>query len=278
MFASNEWQQSLASLVNSVGESHFCRLLADACQEITGYESTVISQFTAHSMPAYVYDNLSPELSAFYHRNLSAEYLLDPFYTLFENRAPGGVYRLHEIAPDNFFKSPVYKKYYEPSHLSDETSVFTKLSEDRYLLLDMGNRIKPRVSQFKIRQLKAFFPVIESLCLKHEQIIGERHNESEGNVMMGAPLDRAFQNFGKDHLSNRESEVIQLILKGHSNKSIARLLEISVDTVKVYNKRFHLKLNISSQAELFSLFLESISMLPVNSDEDPLTHYLRITA
>ena len=87
-----------------------------------------------------------------------------------------------------------------------------------------------------------------------------------------------YLNFGKDHLSKRECEVIQLILKGHSNKSIARLLDISVDTVKVYNKRFHAKLDISSQAELFSLFLEAISMVPVNSDEDPLSHYFEITA
>ena len=71
--------------------------------------------------------------------------------------------------------------------------------------------------------------------------------------------------------------MVQLILKGHSNKSIAQLLEISVDTVKVYNKRFHTKLEISSQAELFSLFLEAISLVPFDADIDPLTHYLEIT-
>ena len=71
--------------------------------------------------------------------------------------------------------------------------------------------------------------------------------------------------------------MIQLILKGHSNKGIAQLLDISVDTVKVFNKRFHTKLNISSQAELFSLFLEAISLVPFDADIDPLTHYFEIT-
>ena len=98
-----------------------------------------------------------------------------------------------------------------------------------------------------------------------------------GEITLSAPLDRAFRNFGRDHLSARECEVIQLILKGHSNKSIAQLLEISVDTVKVYNKRFHTKLDISSQAELFSLFLEAISLVPFDADIDPLTHYREIT-
>ena len=63
-----------------------------------------------------------------------------------------------------------------------------------------------------------------------------------------------------------------------SNKSIAQLLDISVDTVKVYNKRFHTKLDISSQAELFSLFLEAIALVPFDADIDPLTHYLEITS
>jgi hypothetical protein len=42
-------------------------------------------------------------------------------------------------------------------------------------------------------------------------------------------------------------------------------------------RRFHAKLGISSQAELFSLFLESISLVPFDADIDPLTHYLEIT-
>jgi hypothetical protein len=36
-------------------------------------------------------------------------------------------------------------------------------------------------------------------------------------------------------------------------------------------------LEISSQAELFSLFLEAISLVPFDADIDPLTHYLEIT-
>ncbi len=90
-------------------------------------------------------------------------------------------------------------------------------------------------------------------------------------------MGRAFRNFGRDHLSKRECEVGQLILKGHSSKSIARLLNISIDTVKVHNKRFHTKLDVSTQAELFSLFLEAISLVPFDTDVDPLSHYYETT-
>ena len=89
----------------------------------------------------------------------------------------------------------------------------------------------------------------------------------------GEPLDLAFQNFGKDHLSSRECQILQLILKGHSSKSIAELLHISTDTVKAHRKHIHSKLQVSSQVEMFSLFLDAISLVPIGSVEDPLSIY-----
>ena len=46
-----------------------------------------------------------------------------------------------------------------------------------------------------------------------------------------------------------------LILKGHSSYSIAATLGVSPNTVKVHRRQAYAKLNISSQAELFHLFL-----------------------
>jgi hypothetical protein len=53
---------------------------------------------------------------------------------------------------------------------------------------------------------------------------------------------------------------------------------LSVNTVKVYTKRFHKKLGVTSQAELFSLFFEAISLCPFDADIDPLTHYRQMTS
>jgi DNA-binding CsgD family transcriptional regulator len=217
-----------------------------------------------------VFDDLPSDYSSSYRRNLPAEYILDPYFTLFENRAPSGIYRLQDISPDHFFKSEIYKTYYEPQGIKDETGVFCKLDEHRYLLVDMANRLQGKVGIGNIRRLQSIFSMLAALAIKHEELLAIT---GEAQKLIGAPLDRAFYNFGKDFLSARECEVIQLILKGHSSKSIARLLEISEDTVKVHRKRFHAKLEISSQAELFSLFLEAIALLPLGSDEDPLSYY-----
>ncbi len=56
-------------------------------------------------------------------------------------------------------------------------------------------------------------------------------------------------------LTKRELEIVTLILKGHSNLSLAAVLSLSPNTVKVHRRQIYAKLTISSQAELFRLFL-----------------------
>ncbi len=59
-------------------------------------------------------------------------------------------------------------------------------------------------------------------------------------------------------LSNREHQVIDLILKGHSSEAISLILGISITTVKSHRKMSYHKLRISTQAELMSLYLMSL--------------------
>jgi DNA-binding CsgD family transcriptional regulator len=67
--------------------------------------------------------------------------------------------------------------------------------------------------------------------------------------------ENRFQNFGSGVLTDREMEVVQLILVGHSSASIALQLVVSISTIKTHRRNIYGKLEISSQAELFSLFL-----------------------
>jgi len=51
-------------------------------------------------------------------------------------------------------------------------------------------------------------------------------------------------------LTNREREVLQLIVEGHKNRKIAELLHISVKTVETHKARIMDKLNVSGTAQL----------------------------
>jgi DNA-binding CsgD family transcriptional regulator len=59
-------------------------------------------------------------------------------------------------------------------------------------------------------------------------------------------------------LTGRQAEVAALILQGHSTPSIALNLGISPQTVKVFRKQLYRRCNISSQSELFALFLPAL--------------------
>ncbi len=265
------WQQSLAELVDALATEQFYACFARACEMVSGFESALVVWLSSNHRPIALYHDLPEDFADDSTKPwLEGGYLFDPFYTLFQQDAPEGIYLLKDLAPDSFYESEYYRSYYSKTGLTDECGLLINMDKDHSVLISLGNRGGPAVTPNQLRNLQTVLPVLAALCRRQQ-------SASEGEINFSAPLDKAFRNFGKDHLSSRECEVIQLILKGHSNKAIAQLLDISVDTVKVYNKRFHAKLEISSQAELFSLFLEAISLVPFDADIDPLTHYLEIT-
>lgn len=53
-----------------------------------------------------------------------------------------------------------------------------------------------------------------------------------------------------DSLSGREREIFQLIAEGHSNKDIADLLSVSVNTVETHRAHIMEKLNVHSAVEI----------------------------
>ena len=68
---------------------------------------------------------------------------------------------------------------------------------------------------------------------------------------------RQFRRF--DLLTARERRRRSLLLRGHSTKAIARELDIAPGTVMVHKRNLFSKLGITSQYELFSLFIDELS-------------------
>ena len=66
------------------------------------------------------------------------------------------------------------------------------------------------------------------------------------------------------------------MLRGYSLKSIAQRLQNSDETIKHHRKNIYAKLDISTQAELFYLFIDSLRSSTLESDKDPLIAYMSI--
>ena len=57
-------------------------------------------------------------------------------------------------------------------------------------------------------------------------------------------------------LTERETEILQLILAGKSNQDISDALFITVGTVKAHVHSIFSKLNVSRRSQLMTLFME----------------------
>ena len=88
-----------------------------------------------------------------------------------------------------------------------------------------------------------------------------QHSGQVRDLSMHQRLTQCFEQFGESSLTQREREITQLLLRGHSSKSVARELDIAPGTVMVHKRNLFSKLGITSQYELFSLFIDRLSAL-----------------
>jgi DNA-binding CsgD family transcriptional regulator len=113
--------------------------------------------------------------------------------------------------------------------------------------------------------------MVEVLCQQHWAGSGAE----PAPVNLRAQLHSALDSFGSSLLTDRETQVINLVLHGHSTKTLAEKLSISMETVKLHRKHAYAKLEISSQAELFYLFLDSVMSAGNYDGGDTLAAYMR---
>jgi DNA-binding NarL/FixJ family response regulator len=83
-------------------------------------------------------------------------------------------------------------------------------------------------------------------------LVGAIRAVAEGQHFMGSGLKYVAHEEDDElkKLTGREKQVLQLIAQGKSNKDIARLLELSVNTVSVHRANLMEKMNIHRTAEL----------------------------
>jgi DNA-binding CsgD family transcriptional regulator len=254
-------------VVEAIGGQNFLPELSNLVTKLVGFESLIVMGFEFGKPPVILYN----DTTYFEEQACDKEFLnalvLDPFYQLIRTGTKQGIYQLEDIAPDEFYSSQYYQKVYIQTGLKKEIGILVPCTDDFCIVLSLGLRSERETECDQLTCLENYAALIEAAVKSHFRLADTQDRT------IGHQLNDIFSNFGKDFLSERECQVTQLVLQGYSTKSIAPLLDVSTETVKVYRKRIHNKLNISSQSELFSLFLEAASTVPADSDIDPLTAY-----
>ncbi|WP_234423607.1 helix-turn-helix transcriptional regulator [Tateyamaria sp. Alg231-49] len=247
----------LAKIISYQGDERFSQALSDWLETIVPFDNiTVLAYFSARQPKMlFAKANRKSVHANFENVYMAGAYLLDPFYDLHISRAPAGVYRLNDIAPDQFHRNRYFRDYYSNTSLTDELAFVSYPAKGTSVHVCLGRDASSN-SRFSARQIAAtqrVAPVVLALIERHWSELDASDGSQEDDIE--ARLIRAL---GSEHdvwLSPRQAEVGLMILRGHSSMSIALKLAISPETVKVFRKQLYRKCGISSQAELFNMIL-----------------------
>lgn len=263
---SHEFEQ-LARCVDTIGTPAFAREICDFCAAISKAETAFLSAFFDDHKPVPLYSNHTEASDkAALDMYLNVAYVLDPFFLKFRAGETDRVVTLKQIAPDDFKRSEYYQKFYKAIRLVDEWGVILSIAPDAALFFSFG--VQSKEQRPVPRRLDLALPLVASLARRHWTVLSPERTDGSGRL--AAHLEFAFDSFGTSLLSPREGEIVRMILKGHSSKSIARAFGNSPETIKVHRKRIYTKLNVVSQGELLSLFLTALSNMSPAEKGDPL--------
>lgn len=267
------WNRALADIIDSPFDNGTLAKMITALEQIVQASSSTIMSYPPDHKPYIHFQNLLAEEDPSIHINqyLDGAYLVDPYYLASQENASEGVFTIKDVAPEGFENSEYYRLYYHAVDLLDEACFILQGIQGHVLVISLGRHTQDQYFQAEEKDLlQTLFPIVkaivnkwakESSALQHDEII-KTH------------LDAALKSFGTSLLTNRECEIINRILRGHSIKSISERLGNSIETIKHHRKKIYLKLEVNSQAELFYLFIDSLRCCSQEIDKDPLIAYM----
>jgi DNA-binding CsgD family transcriptional regulator len=214
--------------------------------------------FHKDARPEVLHHTLEPAGRKHYlERYLAGPYLLDPLYQLALRDSKPSLCRFRDQLPDRFRASEYYRQYCERTHLRDEMDFLAEVTERTTVVLVVGRRDR-MFTRAELRRLALIEPLVSASMRRIWEYWQEKAGNSADSDLVHERLTDCFERFGEDVLTDRERQISQLLLRGHSSKAIARQLDIAPGTVMVHKRNLFSKLKISSQYELFSMLIDEL--------------------
>lgn len=249
-----------AALLAAIGTDSFGKGLDRICRRFCCFEMSCAFAFHATRLPVLVHDGYSSQLSRkVLSRYLQGGYLLDPFYPASIASTKAGLWRMQDLSPDQF----------QGSEFAGSLAIHPCISAQAGALVEEIGFLVPldggwsmtyslmrdhRHACFDEREfssLDSLTGVVAAACRQHWAGMSAR-SKAGGDVE--SVLQRAFG----EALTPMQFEVVTMILRGHSGASIAAALGISAGTVKVHRHNAYQRLGITTQADLFALFIDEL--------------------
>ncbi len=263
------WHESLALVVTKNFNSEAVAELLRGLENLIDASSGMLTIFPLAQPPQTTHHRLLANEDPQHQVETydAGAYLLDPFYRIALDEKTQGQFRIKDVSPEGFEDSEYYDLFYKKLGFIDEICILFQFEDLTIVSVSLVRHAgESPFTKAEIKQLEIVYPLIKSILVKWRQNL-----EQTSAPNLEWQLDNALINFGNSVLTPRESKIIHLILHGYSIKYIADKLENSVETIKHHRKNIYIKLDVSSQSELFYLFIASLKAMPEGALVDPLT-------
>lgn len=259
---SSEEISLLGGLIADLDREGFPARLASWARAIAPFDYMVVFGCRGAARPIDLFDDFpADKRKVFVTDYQEGPYMLDPFYLAAVRPAAAGLYRMRDLAPDRFYQGEYFRSYYVRTGLAEEIGYFVDLPGGAMAVVSLM-RASRIFSAREFRSLSAMFPIVAAAVRRHwhdlAQSLGDDRAKAGANAF-DTRVEQSFHTFGGDLLTRREREIAEYTLKGHSAEAIGRLLGISPGTVRIHRRNIYAKLRISSQGELFSAFIRTLS-------------------
>jgi len=190
---------------------------------------------------------------------LNGMYLLDPFYNLYEIQERTGVFNIDSDTLDDLGASDYHLNYWQYLRVSHEVGNLIEIEPGRCLHFGFlfQTRDEKKVAKV-VSLLTAAEPLLAVLVRKYCDNSSQDETDVARRRDLHDQVSAKLKEFGAEVLTSRERMLAQLLLKGHSTKSMARILDITPGTIGIHRSNIYRKMDVTSQAELNGLFLAKL--------------------
>jgi len=264
--------EALAALVHSLGNGEFVKQVINTLSLVCAADSAGAMMLFRHQRPRQLLHRFdSTQRTVPEDAYLNGPYVLDPHYQRFLEGCESGAYWLADIAPDDFYESEYYRVFYSKTGVSDSIDVLWRIDADTGLVffLERSARNRP-FDKSTLAAIRLILPAVFAVVARHHELSDVPAAQTDDDLTH-RKVQTTIEHFGSSLLTKREQQVLFYALSGYSSGLTAQRLSTSEGTVKIHRKNIYRKLEIGSQVELFSLFIQCIPYAKPGTNEDPLT-------
>lgn len=265
----------LCAVTGAIGHPNFYAEVMRFMRSLIDAEVGIALQYSVDKRPQYV----SVQAAAALRRGareaayVDGPYVLDPVYQLVQRGQADGAYPMSAYVPDDFYESEFYQCFFRNTRLVDTIDVLWRIDARQSMALCLGREEgTPAFGEAELALVRHVLPLMFAAMRRHHEIAVPAPHDDDDRLVH-RKVETTMANFGASLLTRREREVVFYMLSGYSSEQTAERLNTAEGTIRNQRKSIHRKLETTSQAELFSLFIQCIPFAEPDTDLDPLVRF-----